>query len=766
MDDYNPVQHSLPPPPKPHTHRHAHTLTPRDTTTAIRDKKKSFLPFVKPNSVGSAFKISQDSMVMQPHQVIPADSSTARLLEAERPYSPAETRHTLFSGGSVLKEPHTSLVCPSRGVRRITDDELRKLIQESKSPVYPARRRLDGYGSPLGSDYINDVDPGYTSERFAEGDMLLREHQAQARRIRAMGYMWWSLRKPEQFKEPGALAIELGLMRSPTMLEHRPPEVFGSSSVEQRGRAPHSLPPPHDEEMYATPASQSATSEPRRGPTTLSVASVRQIRDNSPGHTGRSSSPQFGNSPSSPTANPNAMDRLPPSPTMDETATTAMSPPGGAFSHRPSPPTNIEPDPVPSDVLEQIKRLKDQYAADKLDYEKTYCSGYSKLHRQGIRPSYAQHPKPDANVNEFFANRGKLSYFNLKVIFKPGRTGFEKNWQFKGLSDRTVAERYEIESSIGDSAFSQTYRARDLKLEPTNPRSNVCLKVIHNRKEFMDQSLDEIQVLNYLKHNKDSSLSRCLELLDVFYYKEHLFLVTELLGDNLYTFETKAHKLGGERYYSLGRIQKIAYQILEALRYIHGLGLIHSDLKPENVVMCDATIPTVKIIDFGSACFKTDEASPYVQSRAYRAPEIVLGLPYDEKIDMWSLGCILAELWTGTVLFQNNGVHSMLARIVSTIGPFPEFMAFKQRSLFFTNDGRLVKFASEESSNPRSRAEVFFPKRIPLRERLRTDDENFIAFLEALLQINPVKRMSANEALQHPWISRSRYKDGLQHSRD
>ena len=74
------------------------------------------------------------------------------------------------------------------------------------------------------------------------------------------------------------------------------------------------------------------------------------------------------------------------------------------------------------------------------------------------------------------------------------------------------------------------------------------------------------------------------------------------------------------------------------------------------------------MIDFGSSCFTRDHLSSYVQSRSYRAPEVILGEPYDGKIDMWSLGAILAELFTGYVLFQNDSVPAMLARIASIVG--------------------------------------------------------------------------------------------------
>jgi serine/threonine protein kinase len=96
-------------------------------------------------------------------------------------------------------------------------------------------------------------------------------------------------------------------------------------------------------------------------------------------------------------------------------------------------------------------------------------------------------------------------------------------------------------------------------------------------------------------------------------------------------------------------MQSIAIQCLEALQFLHGLGLIHCDLKPENILVKSYSRCEIKVIDLGSSCFETDHLCAYVQSRSYRAPEVILGLPYDKKIDIWSLGCILAELCTGNV---------------------------------------------------------------------------------------------------------------------
>jgi serine/threonine protein kinase len=183
------------------------------------------------------------------------------------------------------------------------------------------------------------------------------------------------------------------------------------------------------------------------------------------------------------------------------------------------------------------------------------------------------------------------------------------------------------------------------------------MKIIENNKDYFDQSVDEIKLLRYIAANCESLDDKnLLKLYDYFYHKEHLFIVTELLRDNLYEYGKYNREVEKKQYFNVARLQKITKQILTALDFIHGLRLIHCDLKPENILIKSYSRTEVKVIDFGSSCFIHDHLSSYVQSRSYRAPEVILGCRYDYKIDMWSVGCILAELFTGYVLFQNDSI--------------------------------------------------------------------------------------------------------------
>ncbi|KAG1358795.1 putative Serine/threonine-protein kinase AFC2 [Cocos nucifera] len=299
------------------------------------------------------------------------------------------------------------------------------------------------------------------------------------------------------------------------------------------------------------------------------------------------------------------------------------------------------------------------------------------------------------------------------------QTGFEEDKSFHVVLNSVIAGRYHVTEYLGSAAFSKAIQAHDL-----HTGMDVCVKIIKNNKDFFDQSLDEIKLLKFVNKNDPADKYHILRLYDYFYYREHLLIVCELLKANLYEFHKFNREAGGEVYFTMPRLQSITIQCLEALQFLHGLGLIHCDLKPENILIKSYSRCEVKVID--------------------------LGLPYDEKIDIWSLGCILAELCTGIVLFTNDSPATLLARVIGIIGSIDQVMLAKGRDTYkyFTKNYMLY-----ERNQETNRLEYLFPKRTSLRHRLPMGDQGFIDFVAHLLEINPEKRPTASEALKHPWLS-------------
>ena len=195
----------------------------------------------------------------------------------------------------------------------------------------------------------------------------------------------------------------------------------------------------------------------------------------------------------------------------------------------------------------------------------------------------------------------------------------------------------------------------------------------------------------------------------------------ELLSINLYEF-IKNNDFQGV---SMGLIRRFAIQILHALKFARENQIIHCDLKPENILLKTANKSGIKVIDWGSSCFQDERIYTYIQSRFYRAPEIMLGIPYTQAIDMWSFGCIMAELLTGVPLFPGESEAEQLALIMEIKGvPEREILAISsRRSLFFAEDGTPV-------IKPTARGKKPVPGSKNLVKVLDCDDLNFLLFLE------------------------------------
>lgn len=347
-----------------------------------------------------------------------------------------------------------------------------------------------------------------------------------------------------------------------------------------------------------------------------------------------------------------------------------------------------------------------------------------------------------------YRNEDEYEVFDLKVIHRKNRTGFEENKDLPIVLDSVIGSRYCVTEYLGSAAFSKVVRAHDLQMG-----IDVCLKIIKNDKDFFDQSLDEIKLLKFVNKYDPADERHILRLYDYFYFQEHLIIVCELLRANLYEYQKYNKECGEDAYFTLNRLKVITRQCLEALEYLHGLDIIHCDLKPENILIKSYSRCEIKVIDLGSSCFQNDNLSLYVQSRSYRAPEVIIGLPYDQKIDIWSLGCILAELYSGDVLFPNDALVILLARVIGMLGPIDIEMLEngQETDKYFTEDFNLY-YIDEETGQ----MEYIIPQETSLEEHLQVSDTLFLDFVKSLLEINPKNRPTAIEALQHPWLSSSK----------
>ena len=188
--------------------------------------------------------------------------------------------------------------------------------------------------------------------------------------------------------------------------------------------------------------------------------------------------------------------------------------------------------------------------------------------------------------------------------------------------------------------------------------------------------------------------------------------------------------------------------MLGSLVLLHHKRVIHCDLKPENILLAHPAHADIKVIDFGSSCFENEKVYTYIQSRFYRSPEVILGMSYGLPIDMWSLGCILAELYTGYPIFPGENEQEQLACIMEVFGPPEKHLIEKstRKKLFFDSMGKPRLTVSSKGKRRR-------PSSKDLRGVLKCDDEAFLDFIARCLRWDPARRMNPHEALRHEFIT-------------
>lgn len=176
------------------------------------------------------------------------------------------------------------------------------------------------------------------------------------------------------------------------------------------------------------------------------------------------------------------------------------------------------------------------------------------------------------------------------------------------------------------------------------------MKVLKNKKRLYTQGLIEAKILEQLRDMDPEDKKNIVRIKEKFVFRKHLVLTFEILSINLYEF-IKSNNYQGV---STNLIRRFTIQLLVSLHYMKEYNIVHCDLKPENILLRKFNKSGIKIIDFGSGTYEDQQHYTYIQSRYYRAPEIMLGIRYTPAIDMWSLGCILYELFIGNPLFKGE----------------------------------------------------------------------------------------------------------------
>ncbi|XP_039030188.1 dual specificity protein kinase YAK1 homolog isoform X1 [Hibiscus syriacus] len=354
------------------------------------------------------------------------------------------------------------------------------------------------------------------------------------------------------------------------------------------------------------------------------------------------------------------------------------------------------------------------------------------------------------------------------------------------LINLETQRRYIVKDVLGHGTFGQV-----AKCWVPETSSFVAVKIIKSQPAYYQQALVEVSILATLNKKYDpEDKHHIVRIYDYFVYQRHLCICFELLDTNLY----ELIKINHFRGLSLSIVQLFSKQILQGLALLKDAGIIHCDLKPENILLCtrnNSVKPAgIKIIDFGSACMEERTVYSYIQSRYYRSPEVLLGYQYTTAIDMWSFGCIVAELFLGLPLFPGASEFDLLRRMIKILGSQPPDYVLKEAkntSRFFKCVGSInnmengecggrsayqelteEEYEARELKKPLMGKEYFGYKNLeavvrnyPYRKNLPEEDIikegqirlALIDFLRGLVEFDPAKRWSPFQASKHPFVT-------------
>jgi len=300
-----------------------------------------------------------------------------------------------------------------------------------------------------------------------------------------------------------------------------------------------------------------------------------------------------------------------------------------------------------------------------------------------------------------------------------------------------IEDKYNITDAIGLGAYGLVVSATEkTSKKKDDPGTQLAIKKVEKpfeHKVLAKRTLRELKIMRLLQHDNIIQIDKILlpKAREDF---EDVYLCMPILEADLASIIKSSQQLSEDL------IKFLIYQILRGLKYIHSAGILHRDIKPRNLLVnseCD-----LKICDFGISktmhCkYESKDMTDYVGTRWYRAPELFFeSNDYGPHIDVWSVGCILAELYRRRPLFQGASTKDQLDQIFDVFG---------------TPDEELIQNVTKPGIQKMLRA--YFPvKPKDLRKMFPKADELAIDLLEKLMKLDYRKRITVDEALRHPYL--------------
>ncbi|KAM5542025.1 hypothetical protein V8D89_004335 [Ganoderma adspersum] len=332
------------------------------------------------------------------------------------------------------------------------------------------------------------------------------------------------------------------------------------------------------------------------------------------------------------------------------------------------------------------------------------------------------------------------------------------------LGEQLDGGRYQVFSSLGKGMFANVVRARVLQGDANEVGKEVAIKIVRCQESMFKAGLKEAQILQKLKQADPDDKKHVVRLDRTFEHRGHLCLVFESLSMNL---RDVVKRFGKDVGLNIRAVRAYAHQLFLALSLLRKCNIMHADIKPDNILVNEHKT-LLKLCDLGSASDASEnDITPYLVSRFYRAPEIIMGHPYDPALDVWSIGCTLYELYTGKILFPGRSNNQMLLLMMELRGRFNQKMIKRAKfgDMYFDELGAFLSVEPDRVTGLDAVRKVHITKPSrDLRQRVlppssvKLKDEesklllSFVDLLEKCLTLDPSKRIAPKEALVHPFI--------------
>uniref|UniRef100_A0A673ZZL4 Serine/threonine-protein kinase PRP4 homolog n=1 Tax=Salmo trutta TaxID=8032 RepID=A0A673ZZL4_SALTR len=423
--------------------------------------------------------------------------------------------------------------------------------------------------------------------------------------------------------------------------------------------------------------------------------------------------------------------------------------------------------PSPDDILERVAADVKEYELENLDtFEENIKAKQGLITQEKDGPKKPSAPDMFTESDDMF--EAAIDSARMRAAGVGGKDFKENpnlrdNWTdaegyYRVNIGETLDKRYDVYGYTGQGMFSNVIRGRDT----ARAGQDVAVKIIRNNELMQKTGLKELEFLKRLNDADPDDKFHCLRLFRHFYHKQHLCLVFEPLSMNL---REVLKKYGKDVGLHIKAVRSYTQQLFLALKLLKRCNILHADIKPDNILVNESKT-ILKLCDFGSASHVADnDITPYLVSRFYRAPEIIIGKPYDYSIDMWSVGCTLYELYTGKILFPGSSNNHMIKLAMDLKGKMPNKMI--RKGLFKDQHfDQNLNFLYIEVDKVTEREKVTVMSTInPTKDllcdmvggqRLPEEQRKKVLILKDLidgtLMLDPAKRISINQALQHPFI--------------